>query len=179
MTANVIKKKIMTRTILNVFLFTSILFVAGCGERMAPASVTGYNHTKNRAIANFYVNGAMGSNLNPESGGGAQSCCVSIPEVWRPGLKAKIAWRYDKDQGDPTPPPPPQELEVEIPEYKQPGKFQVHFYDDHKIKVVISSCLIEHPFYPMNPQDKLPWEADGTKEEAIASHKRGGMDNDC
>lgn len=146
---------------------------------MAPASVTGYNHSKIHPISYFTVNGAMGSNINQESGGGKESCCVSIPEVWHPGLKATIAWHYDTEQTDPNPPPPSQEIEIAVPQYKKPGKFQVHFYDHHKIKVIISGCSIEHPFYPMNVIDKLPWKADGSKEEALESQKRGGMKNDC
>lgn len=93
-------------------------------------------------------------------------------------MKAKIAWEY---QGGTKIPPPPssQEIEIDIPEYKKPGRFQVHFYDNHKIKVVISGCSIGHPFYPMSKQDKLPWEANFSKEEAIEVEKRGGGRNDC
>jgi hypothetical protein len=170
----------MTRSGLNVLLLPILLTLSACSEKMAPAGITGYNHMNGRlSIYNFTVNGAMGSNLNQESGGGKEGCCVSIPEKWRSGLKAKIAWEYDTDQTDPNPPPPSQEVEVEIPEYKQPGRLWVHFYDNHQVKLVVSHCSIGHPFYPMSEQDKLPWKSNGTKEDAIESHKRGGDTIDC
>jgi hypothetical protein len=162
-----------------LFGYSVFLSISACGDKMAPASVVGYNHTSDRSIYYFTVNGAMGSNLSEESGGGKSSCCVSIPERWRPGLKANVAWEYDTRQEDPNPPPPSQEIEVDIPEYKKPGTFQVHFYGNHKIKVIISNCSIGHPFYPMSKQDKLPWESSGSVEDAIDSEKRGGMNNDC
>jgi hypothetical protein len=93
-------------------------------------------------------------------------------------LKAKISWEYQGGTAIP-PPPPSQEIEVDIPEYKRPGSFHVHFYGNHKIKVVISNCSIGHPFYPMSKQDKLPWESTTSVEDAIDSEKRGGMNNDC
>jgi hypothetical protein len=65
-----------------------------------------------------------------------------------------------------------------VPEYKKPGTVQVHFYDNHKIKLVISDCSLGHPLYPMSRQDQLPWEPDSTVEEAIESHKRGGTSLD-
>jgi hypothetical protein len=170
----------MTKCSLNKLVLTALLLLSACSEKMAPAGITGYNHMNGRlSIYNFTVNGAMGSNLNQESGGGKEGCCVSIPEKWRPGLKAKIAWEYDTDQTDPNPPPPPQEVVVEIPEYKQPGRLWVHFYDNHKVKLVVSHCSIGHPFYPMSAQDKLPWVDWFTKEAAIESNKNGGTSIDC
>jgi hypothetical protein len=168
----------MTPLCLYVFLMPIFLSISACGSKMAPVSITGYNHTKDRPIAYFTVNGAMGSNINQESAGG-ESCCVSIPYNWRPGITAKIAWKYDSDQGEPNPPPPSQEIEIDIPKYKVPGRFQVHFYNNHKIKMVISGCSIEHPFYPMSKIDKLPWKPFTSEAEAIESQKRGGMNNDC
>jgi hypothetical protein len=168
----------MTKCSLNSLMLAALLLLSACSEKMVPAGITGYNHTKDRSIYNFTVNGAMGSNLAPESGGGKESCCVSIPEKWRPGLKAKIAWEYQGGTEIPEP-PPSQEIEIVIPEYKQPGKLWVHFYDNHKVKLVVSHCSIGHPFYPMSAQDKLPWKSNGTKEDAIESHKRGGDTIDC
>ena len=167
--------KITGSSLLALLLTTAL---SGCEEDKVAVGISAYNHTKDRSVYIFTVNGAMGPNVGPESGGGKQSCCVSLPAKWRPGLKAKIEWRYQGGTAIP-PPPPPQEAEVELPEYKKPEKLQVHFYDNHKIKLVISSCSIGHPFYPMSDEDKLPWEASGTKEEALDSQKRGVMKNDC
>jgi hypothetical protein len=156
-----------------------VLLLGACQEKMVPAGVTGYNHTKDRYLYNFTVNGAMGSNLSPESGGGKESCCVSIPATWRPGLKAVIEWEYDTKQGDPNPPPPSQRREVEIPKYARAGKLWVHFYENEQVKIVVSICSIEHPFYPMSKQDKLPWESSYSKQDAIDSHSKGGAPIDC
>jgi len=164
---------------LSLLILTFILGTGACSEKMMGTSVTGYNHSKIQPIFTFTVNGAMGSNLNQESGGGASSCCVSIPERWRPGLKATVVWVYDRDQGDPNPVPPPQEKVVEIPEYKHGGRVWVHFYDNHEVKIVVSPCSIGHPFHSMSEQDKLPWVADGTKQDSIDSHNRGGDRIDC
>src|SRR5450830_1333762 len=129
------------------------LSLTACESASVPASVTGYNHSKINSIAIYSVNGAPGANINEESGGGHSSCCVSIPDKWRPGLTAEIKWVYDSEQTDPNPPPPSQTRIVDIPEYKKPGTFHVHFYDNHQVKVVISKCSIEHPFYPMSAQE--------------------------
>ncbi len=169
------------RRIFKVYLslLVMVFTLASCSERTMGVGITGYNHSKVHPIFNFTVNGAMGSNLSQESGGGKESCCVMVPEKWRPGLKAKVAWVYDSDQGDPNPPPPPQEKEVEIPEYKNGGRLEVHFYANHEVKVIVSPCGIEHPFYPMSAQDKLPWIDAFTKEDAIESHNKGGTTIDC
>ena len=162
-----------------LFLLSMLVSTSACSEKMVPAGVVGYNHTKDRPIQFFSVNGASGPNVNPENGGGKESCCVSVPAHWRPGLKATIEWEYDTEQNDPNPPPPRQKAVVDIPEYKVVGNFQVHFYPNHKVKVVVSMCSIEHPFYPMSLQDKLPWAPDGSKQEAIDAAKRGGGTIDC
>ena len=164
-----------------IFVGTLMMFIltlTACSEKMMPAGITGYNHTKDRSIFNFTVNDAMGSNLAPESGGGAESCCVMIPEKWRPGLKVTVDWGYQGGTEIP-PPPPPQVKVVEIPEYKHGGRLEVHFYDNHQVKIIVSPCGIEHPFYPMSNKDKLPWVASGTKQDSIDSHNRGGDIIDC
>lgn len=148
-------------------------------ENSVPASITGYNHSKIEFIDGFSVNGAGGANLSPEGGGGNQSCCVTIPARWRPGLQAKIAWVYGSVASTGRSAPPPQEKMVAIPEYKTPGSVHVHFYDEHKVKIVISTCSIEHPFYPMSQAEILPWAARFSKEEALDSEKRGGAKHDC
>ena len=139
---------------------------------MTPAGVTGYNHSKNFSIAGFTINGGAGSNLNEASGGATTSCCVSIPTHWHKNLKATVTWSYDQRQDDSRPLPPPAEMTVDIPEYKDVGRVQVHFYDGPKIAIVVSPCDIQHPFYPMSAQDKLPWKDGFSKEEAINISKK-------
>ncbi len=164
---------------IGMLMICMMIVLTSCSERMMGVGITGYNHSKVHPIFNFTVNGAMGSNLSQESGGGKESCCVMVPEKWRPGLKAKVAWVYDSDQGDPNPPPPPQEKEVEIPEYKNGGRLEVHFYDNHRVLVVVSRCGLGNPFYKMSDKDKLPWVDEWTKEETIESAKKRGDDYEC
>lgn len=124
--------------------------------------VTGYNHmlvSDGWSIAGFTVNGAGGPPIQTENGGGAFSCCMSFPKHWTPGLKARVSWFYDVKVGDSRKPPPPQVAEVDIPEYTSntAGSVQVHFYPDHRVKVVISTYGLRHPRYPMSTEDKAPW----------------------
>lgn len=154
------------------------LVVAACKSGTTGVSIAGYNHMTRIPVAFFSVNGVGGPNVGAE-GGGKESCCVAIPDQWRPGMKVKVAWEYDTYQDDPTPPLPSQLSEVEVPEYKKPGVIQVHFYADHKIKVLISQCGPEHAFYPMSKEDLLPWSARATKEETLAAAGRGGKTDDC
>jgi hypothetical protein len=142
--------------------FTASL-LTGCSEKMVAVSVTGYNHMPDDggwSVAPFSVNGAGGPNLSPADGGGKSSCCVMIPEKWHPGTKVKVYWRYTERDNDPRAIPPPQVAEVEIPDYSEegPGKVNVHFYADNRIKVVVTSYGIESPRYPMRAADKLPWK---------------------
>lgn len=175
---NVVVRSVRIKQIRPLFLVPFALLISSCNGKMVPAGVTGYNHMSHLSIAIFSVNGAGGSNLNEKSGGG-ESCCVSIPEHWRPGLKVKVAWQYDQRQDDTSPLPPPQEAIAEIQEYKYSGTMQVHFYENHKIKVIISNCDIEHPFYPLSQDDKLPWLPRFSKKEALEIQKLGGMSNQC
>lgn len=130
-----------------VLLLTLFSLLSACSEETIGTNVVGYNHTKDRTISIFTVNDSMGSNLMPESGGGAFTCCIDLPKTWRPGLKAKIKWKYS--DGDALPPPPPdQEIELDIPKYEHVSDFNVHFFDNHQVKIVITGMSIDHPDYP-------------------------------
>ena len=144
--------------------------LAGCPakEKSVPVSVTGYNHNEDLAILGFSVNGASGPNLGLASGGGKYSCCIGLPKKWKPGMTATVHWQYGTLEGRP-PPPPPQSATVEIPEYtpKNMGPLQVHFYPDHRIKVVSSRYLLGHPYHPLPQEDWYPW----TLDEAFARNQ--------
>ncbi|QDL54686.1 DUF3304 domain-containing protein [Rhodoferax aquaticus] len=138
--------------------------LSGCAEPTSSAGVTGYNHTSNRSIYTFSVNGSMGMNLPPESGGGGTTCCTTIPSQWHPGIKVKVRWVYQG--GTELPPaPPPQEAEVELPRYTQDdiGRVAVHFFPDHKIKVVVTDMAIWHPQYPADLRWRAPTPPDAVQ----------------
>lgn len=155
-----------------------IFATTACSDSTNAVSLRGYNHMKVLAIRIFTVNGAMGPNVDTESGGG-ETCCVTIPKQWRPGLKAKVSWSYDQNDDVASPLPPSQTAEVDIPEYHFVGAVHVHFYEKHKIKIVVSKCSPRHPFYPMTAADLAPWQPSRTKEEARAAAQRGGGSVDC
>jgi len=156
-----------------------LFLVASCSERTVGVSVTGYNHTKDKYVYMFSVNGAGGPNIEPNEGGGKMVCCASLPAEWRPGMRAKIWWQYGrKNDGDPQ--PPPQQIELEVPNYgKRVGDIHVHFYDDDKVNLVISSCDLEHPLYPMDEKSRLPWKAKSSKEDYLKWAKKAGGTLNC
>jgi len=159
-----------------LILLTAPLLGA-CKEPTFPAQLVAYNHS-NTPIYFFTVNGTVGPNAMPHGGGGKFSCCVSLPEKWKPGMHAKITWEYDRmKESDPQ--LPPQSIEIAIPKYKRPGDVHVHFYENHKIKMVISSCSAGHPFYPMDPDSLLPWKANRTKEEYLKYENTNGDNDAC
>jgi len=153
--------------------------VASCGEGTVDVHVTGYNHTMDKYVYMFSVNGAEGPNIGPYEGGAKMVCCVLLPAEWRPGMRAKIWWQYGRmNDGDPQ--PPSQQIELEVPNYgKRVGDVHVHFYDDDKVKLVISSCDLVHPFYPMDEKSRLPWKAESSKEDYLKWAKKVGQTHDC
>jgi hypothetical protein len=55
------------------------------------AGITGYSYTS-EGIQEFYVNDHRGSNVPAYGGGGALSCCVSLPAQWTQGLTVEVSW---------------------------------------------------------------------------------------
>ncbi len=130
------------------------LLLMGCSEPKVGVSIVGYNHTTDRSIYYFTVNGSMGASLFPETGGGGYGCCVALPAKWRPGLKARIVWHYSDGTEIPVPPPSQIAL-VDVPDYgSNVGVFNVHFYPDQKIGIAITDKGIRHPEYPV----ALKWD---------------------
>ncbi|MBV2178924.1 DUF3304 domain-containing protein, partial [Klebsiella aerogenes] len=62
-------------------------------DGMSGADLNLYNHGPD-AIVSVQVNGYGGPGANSYGGGGG-FCCVMVPDVWRPGLTAKITWTSD------------------------------------------------------------------------------------
>src|SRR5450830_596575 len=154
-----------------------LVSLSGCAKEMIPVSVTGYNHIQDESIMNFSVNGGSGGNLAPASANEGGMCCVSIPERWRPGMKATVTWEYGYSSRDPVPPFPPQEAVVDIPEYtpENLGRIQVHFYPNHRIKVVVSKYGLGHPKHPLPQEDWAPWTLDENvvrNERELAEEQR-------
>lgn len=74
-----------------LFLFAALLLTS-CEqpETWSSGDLRGVNHTP-QEIPGFSVNGSIGPNIGSfgEKGG---ACCISLPDKWRPGLKADVVW---------------------------------------------------------------------------------------
>lgn len=139
----------ISRSMMRILAVATLIALGACAEKTIPASVRGYSHHIENSIANFTVNGAMGSNLDTDGGGAKSSCCVVLPARWHPGLTATVNVEYSTSQGGP-PPPPPRTFEVPIEEYtdQNQGALQVHFYPRGKVRIVVSKYSPGHPKYP-------------------------------
>lgn len=152
--------------------------IVSCLDNKATVEVSGYNHMKDQSIAGFSVNGAGGPNIGPESGGGKFNCCIEIPKRWHRGMKAKVEWSYGYGIEGPGSQPPPQEAVVDIPEYTSEnlGTLQVHFYDNHRVKVVVSKWALGNAEYPLPKEDWAPWTINERWERNIREIREKGGD---
>ncbi|CAJ0694719.1 hypothetical protein LMG18102_01996 [Ralstonia mannitolilytica] len=152
--------------------------IVSCLDNKATVEVTGYNHMKDQSIAGFSVNGAGGPNIGPQSGGGKFNCCIEIPKRWHRGMKAKVEWSYGYGIEGPGSQPPPQEAVVDIPEYTSEnlGTLQVHFYDNHRVKVVVSKWALGNAEYPLPKEDWAPWTINERWERSIREIREEGGD---
>ncbi|QAU25401.1 DUF3304 domain-containing protein [Dyella sp. M7H15-1] len=119
------------------------LVLAGCPSDNVPLEVVGYNHT-DRSIGDFYVNGGWGAFLMKHSGGGTYTCCVVVPPVYKPGMKATITWSDEAGEN-------PRSREIAVQPYgpNDFGLFAVHFLRDGQIKVFVTPYNLGHPDYPL------------------------------
>ncbi|MGL6156130.1 MAG: DUF3304 domain-containing protein, partial [Ralstonia mannitolilytica] len=146
--------------------------IVSCLDNKATVEITGYDHMQKRAILWFTVNDASGPNLFPESGGGKYNCCIEIPKRWHRGMKATVRWEYGT--GDDS----PRETVVDIPEYTSEniGPVQVHFYDNHRVKVVVSKWALGNAEYPLPKEDWAPWTINERWERNIREIREEGGD---
>jgi hypothetical protein len=156
----------------------SCLFVAvsvdACGEATTPVSLTAYNHTQTHDIEYFTMNGAGGINVR-RGASSPEKCCIVIPNRWRPGLKVSITWRYEPPNDNPNEVMPVITKELELPKYPHPDAIRLHFYENEKIKIILSKCSPKHPFYPLSLEDRLPWKPMSSKSE----YRENGGPIDC
>ena len=145
------------------------LLMLGCSSgstEMVAGNIQAINHT-NGAINWLSVNGYRAD------GGGGRSCCIIMPAVWRPGLKAAIEWEVDPNPTAKMPSVTSVEfLEayakhaknyvrhsavVDIPEW--PGiercGLSVHFLVCNQVKVTPSCWAPSSPNYPIKDLDDI------------------------
>lgn len=150
-------------------IFLSFSNTACSKEAMrVDVNLTAYNHTEH-GVGSYIVTLEDGSSaeagyLDPGQGGGGKTCCLSIPSVWRPGMKATIVMDTVKNGKDIR-----VEKTVQVPQYARAdaSKFVVHFLHDGSYKVFVTSYLLGHRKYPLSGKEaelhpgvpiKIIWE---------------------
>ncbi|MDK7100346.1 DUF3304 domain-containing protein [Klebsiella aerogenes] len=136
-------------------------------DGMSGADITLLNHGPDD-IVSVQVNGYGGPRANPYGGGGG-FCCVMVPDVWRPGLTAKIAWTSDPNSWMKSSNMPdnysqyyqrhgPITVPIERWEKGQGCGFDVHIFPCDKVRIVRSCYGRAASEYPIPP------EPDGNKK---------------
>ncbi|MDK9583821.1 DUF3304 domain-containing protein [Lelliottia wanjuensis] len=143
------------------FAFLMVL-VAGCANatdtETSAANISGINHVAGQTVNSFTVNGYGGTLTG-------NSCCIMLPDKWRPGLKANINWEVDPDAYASLPPLGTDEYRkayaqhaakyqqhsavVDIPKYDQACGLTVHFLPCNQVKVTTSCYGYGAPEYPV------------------------------
>ncbi|WP_035818600.1 DUF3304 domain-containing protein [Janthinobacterium sp. RA13] len=132
------------------------LLNTGCArsERQITVSLTGYNHGE-YGVGSYTVTLADGSSaeagyLAPGGGGGGETCCLSIPARWKPGMTAAVAMHTVKNGEDVR-----VEQTVAVPPYApaDAGRFVVHFLHDGGYKVFVTKYSLGHRKYPLSGKE--------------------------
>ncbi|ROP61543.1 uncharacterized protein DUF3304 [Enterobacter sp. BIGb0383] len=120
---------------LSVLLLFGPLLLVGCDEpeKWSGGDLRGVNHTAN-GINYFEVNYSRGPNIGAFGEGGG-SCCISLPNKWRPGLQARVEWEID---------PNPYE---ELPRIKNGFGFEKEAYARHAANYQKHNMTIDIPDY--------------------------------
>jgi len=102
--------------------------------------VTGYNYT-DRAVAEFSVNGAGGSNVELSTstdGGGKMSCCVVLGRNAKTPFWVDVEYQMDalvsystRKEIEPAGPYVKARVKVDGPIPPDPAYLEIHFYQDH------------------------------------------------
>ena len=152
-----VKKKLLPKNFLNVFLYILMAFSnTACSKEDMKISVnlTAYNHTEH-GVGSYIVKLADGSwteagFLAPGQGGGGETCCLSIPAVWKNGMEVTVIMDTIKDGKDVR-----VEKVVPVPLYvaSDAGRFVVHFLHDGRYKVFVTKYSLGHQKYPLSGKE--------------------------
>jgi hypothetical protein len=149
------------RLLRNVVL-SCVVILAGCDQSNADESsagnIRGYNHVANQHVNWFTVNGYRATLTG-------NTCCVMIPDKWRPGLMVHIEWEVDPNPDERLPPLGTTAynkayaehkakykqyiVDVPIPEYDESGGMNVHFLPCHQVKVNAGIASYGADTYPI------------------------------
>lgn len=139
------------------------ILLAGCAVRgtqaqsqakareMTPAQVGIVNHTGSY-IYSASINGGGGGNMARWGAGMANICCVSIPNVWYPGMKVRVRWDMPVGVKHAI-----KEKIVDVEKYDRPGDIYMNFFPNDEVRVVVSRNGPRSSDYPIrhsgNPND--------------------------
>ncbi|CDL82113.1 DUF3304 domain-containing protein [Xenorhabdus szentirmaii] len=140
------------------------LLISGCSlannDGWLTGNLRGMNHTTSE-ITRFSVDGYGGLV-------GGNTCCISLPVKWHPGLKAHVKWKSSSKKLTSTFPgyedsekysawekevlknQVQHEAIVDIPEYDDPCPLTVHFLTCNQVKVTTACAVYGAPNYPIN-----------------------------
>lgn len=125
----------------------SLPLLTACQEKPYMLGISGYNYT-DRYIDTFSVNSQGGSNIelsDDESGGGKETCCISLQRNQSLPVLIRVEWTYgyklDRKTGEIAVPDESHSAEVELkgPIPKDPHVFLAHFYPDNTVQVEVVS----------------------------------------
>lgn len=124
--------------------------------------------------------GSGGELIDPYGAGG-MTCCVTLPKVWRPGIKLRVQATYWlKERPDGSLPEIKGEHIVEVPSYVdgKPGEIWVLRAADGKVSVVSSDFQPNHPKWPGKvkgwPVPSLEYRRE--RWELFRKHQQGYVD---
>ncbi|NRR30297.1 DUF3304 domain-containing protein [Oxalobacteraceae bacterium] len=140
----------MKSGILPFILFT----IVGCAAQEslkkegALVTIGIVNHTEN--YVNYAsINGVGGGNMLRQGAGTADVCCVNIPKLWYPGMKALVRW----DMPDGTE-HVFKEKTIEIEKYDRPGSVYIHFFPNDEVRIVVTGIAGFSQRHPIAPPVK-------------------------
>jgi hypothetical protein len=129
-------------------LFT-LVSLSSCAKEPYMLGIMGYNYT-DRAVADFSVNGAAGSNVElstTTAGGGKMSCCVALGRNIKAPFWIDIEYKMSALESypprrmiEPSGKYMKARVEVKGPIPPDPSYLEIHFYPDHHIEATISGA---------------------------------------
>lgn len=117
--------------------------LAACGPTEPPPEP----HTAVTARAVNYTDQGAEFSINHSAGGAVSkfgesgiSCCIGIPDKWRPGLRVKVYVQNDAMWLKYKDPNRWQETELDVPQYDRPGDLFVAILPDRAPELTVSNC---------------------------------------
>ncbi|MCY1343125.1 hypothetical protein D9M69_291350 [compost metagenome] len=149
-------------------------------EQINPGGVRGLNYSPD-AIYSYYVTGPRGMNgggpnispagKNRPSGGGAERCCIGIPQPWKPDTQLHIEWERDRKPFDYKDRSGLAVLTatVTVPEYgPDTYGFWAIFLPGDRVKVMVRDGNANgHNSVRTMPADNDPFIVQGVRDEAL------------